>query len=123
MISDYSSLHSAVFHGRCSDMIRLLLDAEARFRCNFHKPHASQEPEPCPTLLGPAMLCANTCGELPIHFACMRNECMRTIRLLAEADPRSALVRDVSGKTPLHWLWIRFVDSLLDRFGGRDMQI
>jgi hypothetical protein len=129
MISDYSPLHSAVFHGRCSDTIRLLLDAEARFRCNCHKPHSSQEIirtsstlEPCPTLSGPAMLCANTRGELPIHFACMRNECTRTIRLLAEADPRSALVRDASGKTPLRWLWIRFVDGLLDRFGGRDTQ-
>ncbi|KAL3816180.1 hypothetical protein ACHAXA_007298 [Cyclostephanos tholiformis] len=129
MISDYSPLHSAVFHGRCPDTIRLLLDAEARFGCNYHKPHASQEvqsvsatPETCPTLSGPAMLCTNTRGELPIHFACMRNECARTIRLLAEADPRSALVRDASGKTPLRWLWIRFVDSLLDRFGGRDTQ-
>ena len=41
----------------------------------------------------------------------MRNECARTIRLLSEADPRSALVRDASGRTPLRWLWIRFVDG------------
>jgi hypothetical protein len=129
MISDYSPLHSAVFHGRCSDTIRLLLDAEARFRSNDQKPHpallvphTSSSPKPCPTFSSPAMLCTNTRGELPIHFACMRNECARTIRLLAEADPRAALVRDASGKTPLRWLWIRFVDGLLDRFGGRDTQ-
>lgn len=52
----------------------------------------------------------------------VRNECARSIRLLAEADPRAALVRDASGRTPLRWLWIRFVDGLLDRFGGRDTQ-
>lgn len=129
MISDYSPLHSAVFHGRCPDTIRLLLDAEAKFRSNDQKPHpaplvprTSSTPKPCPTFSSPAMLCTNTRGELPIHFACMRNECARTIRLLAEADPRAALVRDASGKTPLRWLWIRFVDGLLDRFGGRDTQ-
>jgi len=133
MISDYTPLHSAVFHGRCPDTIRLLLDAEARFRdeADHEDHHASLKsapripivnPEPCPTLAGPAMLCTNTRGELPLHFACMRNECARSIRLLAEADPRAALVRDASGRTPLRWLWIRFVDGLLDRFGGRDTQ-
>ncbi|KAL7540679.1 hypothetical protein ACHAXR_010300 [Thalassiosira sp. AJA248-18] len=134
MISDYTPLHSAVFHGRCPDTIRLLLDAEARFSSspnNDENQARSQatlalrtptSPEPCPTLSGPAMLCTNTRGELPLHFASMRNECARSIRLLAEADPRAALVRDASGRTPLRWLWIRFVDGLLDRFGGRDTQ-
>mmetsp|Transcript_11220 Transcript_11220/g.24333 ORF Transcript_11220/g.24333 Transcript_11220/m.24333 type:complete len:1579 (-) Transcript_11220:120-4856(-) len=138
MISDYTPLHSAVFHGRCPDTIRLLLHAEARFRSVndaetparppspsnvFNTPlPPPANPEPCPTLSGPAMLCTNTRGELPLHFACMRNECARSIRLLAEADPRAALVRDASGRTPLRWLWIRFVDGLLDRFGGRDTQ-
>ena len=40
----------------------------------------------------------------------------------AESDPRSVLGRDASGRTPLRWLWIRFVDGLMDRFGGRDTQ-
>ena len=135
MISDYTPLHSAVFHGRCPDTIRLLLDAEARFRIDTSNNNENQAtpppatalltqtgPEPCPTLTGPAMLCTNTRGELPLHFACMRNECARSIQLLAEADPRAVLVRDASGRTPLRWLWIRFVDGLLDRFGGRDTQ-
>ena len=134
MISDYTPLHSAVFHGRCPDTIRLLLDAEARFvkssANNIDEKSEAKSPpsvlrtptsvEPCPILSGPAMLCTNTRGELPLHFACMRNECARSIRLLAEADPRAALVRDASGRTPLRWLWIRFVDGLLDRFGGRE---
>jgi len=127
MISDYTPLHSAVFHGRCPDTIRLLLDAESRYNeSRSIKSVATSLPTtqtpfvPCPTLPGPAMLSTNTRGELPLHFACMRNECARTIRLLSEADPRSALVRDASGRTPLRWLWIRFVDGLLDRFGGRE---
>jgi len=129
MISDYTPLHSAVFHGRCPDTIRLLLDAESRYKESRNiKSVAKLLPTtqttfvPCPTLPGPAMLSTNTRGELPLHFACMRNECARTIRLLSEADPRSALVRDASGRTPLRWLWIRFVDGLLDRFGGREQQ-
>jgi len=133
MISDYTPLHSGVFHGRSTDTLRLLLDAEERFceskrsrgetRSLHAKSRDSQSSfEPCPLLPGPAMLCTNTRGELPLHFACMRNESARSIQLLAEADPRAALVRDASGRTPLHWLWIRFVDGLLDRFGGRDAQ-
>ncbi|KAK1736621.1 hypothetical protein QTG54_012643 [Skeletonema marinoi] len=129
MISDYTPLHSAVFHGRCPDTIRLLLDAESRYKESRNiksvvklLPTTQTTFVPCPTLPGPAMLSTNTRGELPLHFACMRNECARTIRLLSEADPRSALVRDASGRTPLRWLWIRFVDGLLDRFGGREQQ-
>ncbi|KAL9183562.1 hypothetical protein ACHAXT_004418 [Thalassiosira profunda] len=135
LISDYTPLHSAVFHGRCPDTIRLLLDAEARFwgeanatnaagdaapQSAPHPPGTAAGPQPCPTLAGPAALCTNTRGELPLHFACMRNESARTIKLLSEADPRAALVRDAAGRTPLRWLWVRFVDGLLDRFGGRD---
>lgn len=118
MISDYTPLHSAVFHGRCPETIRLLLDAESRYYESKNIKGAAtllpttQTPfVPCPTLPGPAMLSTNTRGELPLHFACMRNECARTIRLLSEADPRAALVRDASGRTPLRWLWIRFVDG------------
>lgn len=118
MISDYTPLHSAVFHGRCPDTIRLLLDAEARYKESrgtnsvantLPTTHATFVP--CPILPGPAMLSTNTRGELPLHFACMKNECARTVRLLSDADPRSALVRDASGRTPLRWLWIRFVDG------------
>ncbi|KAL7469475.1 hypothetical protein ACHAXS_009734 [Conticribra weissflogii] len=133
MISDYTPLHSGVFHGRSTDTLRLLLDAEERFcessrsRGEMGSSHAESTDsqssfEPCPLLPGPAMLCTNTRGELPLHFACMRNESARSIQLLAEADPRAALVRDASGRTPLHWLWVRFVDGLLDRFGGREAQ-
>jgi len=126
LISDYTPLHSAVFHGRCPDTISLLLDAEARFLktngATSNQKDTSTRLEPCPTLEGPAMLSCNARGELPLHFACMRNECARSIRLLAESDPRSVLVRDASGRTPLRWLWIRFVDGLMDRFGGRDTQ-
>lgn len=118
MISDYTPLHSAVFHGRCPDTIRLLLDAEARYLENRgvrsmakSKPTAQSTFVPCPILSGPAMLSTNTRGELPLHFACMRNECARTVRLLSKSDPRSSLVRDAAGRTPLRWLWIRFVDG------------
>ena len=116
MISDYTPLHSAVFHGRCPDTIRLLLDAESRYKesrgtKSTANPSSQTTFVPCPTLPGPAMLSTNTRGELPLHFACMRNECARTIRLLSQNDPRAALVRDASGRTPLRWLWIRFVDG------------
>lgn len=137
MISDYTPLHSAgrneisfmlqvllanfvyisriisnlpVFHGRSYDTIRILLEAEAQFRSDALHPQGSVPATGAiPTLPGPAMLCTNTRGELPLHFGCMRNETARTIRLLAEADPRAALVRDASGRTPLRWWVFSFI--------------
>lgn len=92
----YTALHSAVFHGRCADTIELILQAEQK---------ASGMPK--------AALLANTQGEIPLHFAAMRGEPPRTIALLGNAAPMAVLQRDESGLTPLHWLWIRFVSTLL----------
>ena len=93
----YTALHSAVFHGRCSDTIHLLLKAEQQQGCATSR----------------AALLANTQGELPLHFAAMRGEPPRSIALLAIAAPMAVLTRDSSGLTPFHWLWIRFVSALL----------
>ena len=92
----YTALHSAVFHGRCADTIDLILQAEQK---------TSDKPK--------AALLANTQGEIPLHFAAMRGEPPRTIALLGNAAPMAVLQRDESGLTPLHWLWIRFVSTLL----------
>jgi hypothetical protein len=92
----YTALHSAVFHGRCPDTIELLLRAEER----------------CPAS-NKAALMGNTQGEMPLHFATMRGEPPRTVALLAAAAPESVLKRDASGLTPMHWLWIRFVSTVL----------
>jgi len=52
----------------------------------------------------------------------MRGERPRTVALLAHHAPEAVLKRDASGLTPFHWLWIRFVSTLLamdeDRRGG-----
>mmetsp|Transcript_6298 Transcript_6298/g.9266 ORF Transcript_6298/g.9266 Transcript_6298/m.9266 type:complete len:655 (-) Transcript_6298:481-2445(-) len=92
----YTALHSAVFHGRCSDTIKLLLQAEQRI---------SDQPK--------AALLGNTQGELPLHFAAMRGEAPRSIALLGSAAPMAIATRDASGLTPMHWLWIRFVSTVL----------
>jgi hypothetical protein len=92
----YTALHSAVFHGRCSQTIHLLLQAEQ---------------QGCAT--SRAALLANTQGELPLHFCAMRGEGPRSIALIANAAPMAVLTRDMSGLTPFHWLWIRFVSTLL----------
>ena len=89
----YTAIHSAVFHGRCSDAIQLLLDTKRDSSA--------------------ACLLANTQGELPLHFAAMRGESPRTISLLADTAPTAVLKRDVSGLTSFHWMWIRFVSTLL----------
>lgn len=93
----YTALHSAVFHGRCPDTIRLLLEAEKR----------------CPTSSEKPGLLANTQGELPLHFCAMRGEPPRTVALLAAGAPEAVSKRDASGLTPMHWLWIRIVSTLL----------
>lgn len=92
----YTALHSAVFHGRYTTTIDLILKTEALF------PQPQQ-----------AALLANTQGELPLHFCAMRGERPRTVALLAKAAPSAVLYRDASGLTPFHWLWIRFISTLM----------
>jgi hypothetical protein len=57
----------------------------------------------------------------------MRGERPRTVALLAKAAPEAVFKRDATGLTPFHWLWIRFVSTLLaldeDRRGGEEMGI
>lgn len=91
----YTALHSAVFHGRCGPTIQLLLEAEAK------------------TSAPRAALLANTQGEIPLHFAAMRGEPPKSIGLLGNAAPTAVFKRDTSGLTPLHWVWIRFVSTVL----------
>jgi hypothetical protein len=43
----------------------------------------------------------------------MRGERPRTVALLAKNAPQAVLQRDSSGLTPFHWLWIRFMSTLL----------
>jgi len=104
----YTALHSAVFHGRCPDTIELLLNAEKK--SPFNK---SQK----------ACLLGNTQGELPLHFCAMRGEPPRTVALLAKAAPEAISKRDASGLTPVHWLWIRFISTLLAIEDGRGNSI
>lgn len=50
----------------------------------------------------------------------MRGERPRTVAVIADAAPEGVLKKDSSGLTPLHWLWIRFVSTLLTlEDGGR----
>lgn len=49
----------------------------------------------------------------------MRGELPRTVALLAKAAPEAISKRDASGLTPVHWLWIRFVSTLLAIEDGR----
>lgn len=102
----YTALHSAVFHGRCPETIDLLLKAERSA-----------------PLAVKACLLANTQGELPLHFCAMRGEPPRTVALLAEAAPEAISLRDASGLTPMHWLWIRFVSTLLAIEDGRGVSM
>jgi len=102
----YTALHSAVFHGRNTGTIELLLQTEASVRRDG----------------GTNCVLANTQGELPLHFCAMRGERPRSVALIANAAPNAVIQRDASGLTPLHWLWARFVSSLLalDRLGAGD---
>ena len=50
----------------------------------------------------------------------MRGERARTVAVIADAAPEGVLKKDSSGLTPMHWLWIRFVSTLLTlEDGGR----
>mmetsp|Transcript_13607 Transcript_13607/g.20656 ORF Transcript_13607/g.20656 Transcript_13607/m.20656 type:complete len:1233 (+) Transcript_13607:216-3914(+) len=149
----YTAVHSAVFHGRCCDTIRLLLTADEVNRqriiggtitstttathtntsTNTNTSIAAKAAATTTTTTStsrdigndadpilPATMQANKFGELPLHFAAMRGECTRSIALLSKAAPWAVLRRDVKlGLTPLHWLWVRFMDTMVERFGER----
>ena len=104
--SKHTAVHSAVFHGRCSDTLRLLLKADNLYRAT------TQEQIPS------AAMRANKFGETPLHFAAMRGECTRTIDLLSKEAPLAVFMRDAKyGLTPLHWLTVRFIDIMAEKFG------
>ncbi|GKY92605.1 hypothetical protein MPSEU_000230600 [Mayamaea pseudoterrestris] len=88
----YTALHSAVFHGRCTKTIELLLQQGDR-------PNQSA-------------LLVNTQGEIPLHFCMMRGEQPRTVHVLARAAPEAVFKRDAAGLTPFHWLWVRYVSAV-----------
>lgn len=117
----YTAIHSAVFHGRSPHTLELLLKAESR----------SNQPSK-------ACMLANTQGEMPLHFCTMRGEPPQSVALLAQAAPTGEFLpgrsrplekglctnyflliltavhtRDASGLMPTHWLWVRFVSSLV----------
>jgi hypothetical protein len=138
--SGYTAVHSAVFHGRCCDTIRLVLNADccANHKCvplnccvdddshnnlyydhgSVDNPHHHSSKHHPTKLQSTAAMRANSLGEVPLHFAAMRGECTRTIALLSQAAPRAILKRDSKlGMTPMHWLWVRFVDTMSERFG------
>ena len=95
----YTALHSGVFHGRCTKTIELLLQ-------HGERPNQSA-------------LLANTQGELPLHFCTMRGERPRTVQVLARAAPEAVYKRDAAGLTPFHWLWSRYVSSVMAGEDGR----
>ena len=130
--SKHTAVHSAVFHGRCCDTIRLLLKAD----CLYRKEQQLELERKCLSLSKPqdihllrqqippsAAMRANQFGETPLHFATMRGECTRTIELLSREAPWAVLKRDVKyGMTPLHWLSVRFVDVMYEQFGSMSTQ-
>jgi ankyrin repeat protein len=98
----YTAVHSAVFHGRCCDTIRLLLNVdEVHRKRNYDRElyvsnnnndnnkgnNTKMNTEKIMTQVLPATMQANKFGELPLHFAAMRGECTRSIALLSQAAP------------------------------------
>lgn len=131
--SGYTALHSAVFHGRCSDTVRLLLNADALHRATQnckrtryrktssasqldHVWNQDDERSSTESFERPAAIRTNNLGETPLHIAAMRGENARTVVMVGTSVPAAIMARDSNGLTPLHWLWIRFVDRLSERF-------
>ena len=110
----YTALHSAVFHGRFTTTIDLLLRTE-----RYGEVSSAAADQLGNNDSSQAALLANTQGEMPLHFSAMRGERSRTVALIAQASPEAICARDASGLTPFHWLWIRFVCNMLalDRDG------
>lgn len=128
--SGYTPVHSAVYHGRCCDTIRLLLQAD----CKHLNLILNEEKQTKPIENGnvdgsnnkniAATMRTNRFGETPLHFAAMRGECTKTIKLLSQAAPWATLKRDEKyGLTPLHWLLVRFVVRMSEQFNMDDVDL
>lgn len=67
-----------------------------------------------------AAIRANSLGECALRLATMRGECTRLISLLSKTAPGALFKRDDKFRlTPVHWLWVRFVDVMLEQFDRR----
>jgi hypothetical protein len=107
----YTTVHSAIFHGRCCDTIQLLLNVDEVHRkrnydhelyvnnnnnnTNNKGNNTKMNTEKIMTWVLPATMQANKFGELPLHFAAMRGECTCSIALLSQAAPWVVLRCDV----------------------------
>ena len=62
-----------------------------------------------------------------VNNSAMRGERPRTVAVLAKTAPEAVFQRDATGLTPFHWLWIRFISTLLalneDRRSGEELNI
>jgi len=113
---NYTPLHSAVFHGRCYDTVKLLLQADER-NSRFTARQQPQQEQSQHHVLASAALHRNNQGELPLHIACMRNESFNCIKLLANYQPSAIFFQDHNyGYTPFDWLWMRFVSIMLESY-------
>lgn len=118
--SGYTALHSAVFHGRCCDTVRLVSNADMENRRKRQCLGEKGKPRCSNQILEhrvAAAMKANSYGELPLHFAAMRGESTRSLRAIVQTAPEAILHRDTNSLTPLHWLVIRWVDTTIERFG------
>ena len=144
----YTALHSAVFHGRSPETIELLLDAERRApspqkacllgntqgELPLHFCAMRGEPPRTVALVRVSFFLVFV-GRVYILFRSLFSKVqtenthlilffsslpsLLIVMQLAEAAPEAVSQRDASGLTPLHWLWIRFVSTLLTIDDGR----
>jgi hypothetical protein len=127
--SGYTPVHSAVYHGRCCDTIRLLLQADCKHLNSVlaEKKQMKTTEHACKDQSRKniaATMRTNRFGETPLHFAAMRGECTKTIKLLSQAAPWAALKRDEKyGLTPLHWLLVRFVVRMSEQFNLDEVEL
>ena len=100
-VFQYTPLHSALYHGRCYEIIQLIID-------NYNYLYQQNKNK---------FQFISTRYETPLHFAAMRNENERIIKLLTNHENKYDFLNDMQFEndglylSPLYWLWIRFISN------------
>ena len=83
-----SALHYAIMFRRSFKIIEYLIEASPR-----------------------AAMIRNITGELPLHIACSMAAPFNILELILNAGLEALAIEDRGGRTALHWIWIRYIES------------
>ena len=119
-------LHIACANGASDEVLKLLIDTyptsktsvDNRGRTPLHFSVGNETYEPSPVVVellsdtGAAGY-ADENGSLPLHYACAYGSSMEVLEVLLEVYPKSNILGDINGRTPLHFAVRRIANEFI----------